>query len=184
LEHVEQAEHEMTATGATLGTFDYIPPEQARNPREADTRSDIYSLGCTLYYMLIGQPPFPDGTAVQKLLRHQHDAAPDVRQFRPEAPPQLSELLARMLAKRPEDRYQNAGALTALADQLGIARPALSANYYPPSSAPRSQFWSNHAPWLVPAVLLVAAVLALAYVQLPNGPPSTFDPVEVPAESR
>jgi len=188
LEHIEQAEHEMTATGATLGTFDYIPPEQARNPREADTRSDIYSLGCTLYYMLIGQPPFPDGTAVQKLLRHQHDAPPDVRQLRPDAPSQLTELLARMLAKRPEDRFQNpvelAGSLTALADQLGISRPTLAANYYPPRLAPRNQFWSHHAPWLVPAVLLVAAVLALAYVQRPTDPPTAFDPVEVPMESR
>lgn len=184
LEHVEQAEHEMTATGATLGTFDYIPPEQARNPRDADTRSDIYSLGCTLYYMLTGQPPFPDGTAVQKLLRHQHDPPPDLRQFRPEMPAQLSELLARMLAKRPEDRFQNpvelAAALSALADQLGIARPSLVANYYPPNTAPRSEFWGTHAPWLIPAVLLVAAVLALGYMQRSTSPPSAFEPLRLP----
>ncbi|MEX2171286.1 MAG: serine/threonine-protein kinase [Pirellulales bacterium] len=184
LEHVEQAEHEMTATGATLGTFDYIPPEQARNPRDADTRSDIYSLGCTLYYMLAGQPPFPDGTAVQKLLRHQHDPPPDVRQFRPEAPVQLSELLGRMLAKRPEDRFQNpvelAAALVALADQLNIARPALATNYYPPSTAARNRFWSTHAPWLIPVLMLVAAILALGYLQRPTGPPSEFEPLNVP----
>jgi len=187
LEHVDQAEHEMTATGATLGTFDYIPPEQARNPREADTRSDIYSLGCTLFYMLIGQPPFPDGTAVQKLLRHQNEAPPDIREFRREVPSQLSDLLERMLAKRPEDRFQNpvelAGALTALADHMGITRPSLSANYYPPSIAPRNEFLRNNAPWLVPAILLVSAVLALAYVQRPTTPSSTFDPVEPPATS-
>jgi serine/threonine-protein kinase len=184
LEHVEQAEHEMTATGATLGTFDYIPPEQARNPRDADTRSDIYSLGCTLYYMLAGQPPFPDGTAVQKLLRHQHDPPPDLRQTRPDAPPQLLDLLATMLAKRPEDRYQNpvelATALSSVADQLGVARPTLISNYYPPNAAHRSQFWSIHAPWLIPAVLLIAAVLAIGFIERPTGPPTTFEPLIQP----
>lgn len=185
LEHIEQQEHEMTATGTTLGTFDYIPPEQARNPRDADTRSDIYSLGCTLYFMLTGQPPFPNGTAVQKLLRHQNDAPPDVRQFRPESPPQLMELLERMLAKQPEDRFQNpielAGALTALADHMGIARPALAANYYPPSSSPRNRILSHHAPWLIPLAILAIAALALVFILQPVSPPSAFDPLELPS---
>ena len=61
---------DMTASGVTLGTFDYISPEQAKDPRDADLRSDIYSLGCTLYFMLTGSPPYPGGTMLQKLLRY------------------------------------------------------------------------------------------------------------------
>ena len=63
----------------TLGTFDYISPEQARDPRNTDVRSDLYSLGCTLFFMLTGQPPFPEGTVLQKLLSHSSDEPPDVR---------------------------------------------------------------------------------------------------------
>ena len=124
LHQVESSSDDLTASGVTLGTFDYISPEQARDPRSADVRSDIYSLGCTLHYMLTGQPPFPDGTALQKLIRHSSDEPPDVRIFRPELPPQVAELLARMLAKKPAKRQQSAPELiadiSAVAQQLGL----------------------------------------------------------------
>ncbi|MBN1590756.1 MAG: serine/threonine protein kinase, partial [Pirellulales bacterium] len=67
----EQSGSDLTASGVTLGTFDYISPEQARDPRIVDTRSDIYSLGCAFFYMLAARPPFPEGTVLQKLLQHQ-----------------------------------------------------------------------------------------------------------------
>jgi serine/threonine-protein kinase len=84
LHQVESSNDDITASGVTLGTFDYISPEQARDPRAADVRSDIYSLGCTLYYMLCGRPPFPEGTVLQKLLSHNSDRPPDLQIFRPE----------------------------------------------------------------------------------------------------
>src|SRR5437867_3318679 len=68
------------------GTPDFMAPEQAHGRPTADTRSDLYSLGCTFYYLLTGQPPFPGGTWSEKLLRHQFDAPPPVTKLRPEVP--------------------------------------------------------------------------------------------------
>ncbi|MDP6466997.1 MAG: serine/threonine-protein kinase, partial [Pirellulaceae bacterium] len=90
LHHVDSPANDLTATGVTLGTFDYISPEQARDPRCADVRSDLYSLGCTLYYMLTGMPPFPEGTVLQKLLSHSSDPPPDPRELRPEIPDEIA----------------------------------------------------------------------------------------------
>ncbi len=91
--------------GLLIGTADYIAPEQARDPTLVDTRADIYSLGCTLYFLLTAQPPFP-GTLMQKLLQHQEAPPPSVRGARPDVPAELDHILQRMLAKRPADRYQ------------------------------------------------------------------------------
>ena len=113
LHQVEPAGNDLTASGVTLGTFDYISPEQARDPRSADVRSDIYSLGCTLYFMLTGRPPFPDGTVLQKLLQHQGDEPPDPREFRADLPDDLVRIVWRMLAKSPEQRYQSPDELVA-----------------------------------------------------------------------
>src|SRR5213593_2572868 len=73
----------LTQSGVTLGTFDYISPEQALEPRQADARSDIYSLGCTFYHALTGQPPVPEGTAAKKLQAHQHIDPLDPRAINP-----------------------------------------------------------------------------------------------------
>lgn len=74
------------ANAATFATFDYISPEQARDPRDVDVRSNLYSLGCTLFYMLTGLPPFPDGTVLQKLLCHSSEPPPDLRHLRSDVP--------------------------------------------------------------------------------------------------
>ncbi len=92
-----------------LGTADYLPPEQALNSHTADQRADIYSLGCTLYFLLTGHPPFPDGTISERLLKHQVEQAPSIFKDRPEAPPGLVNICNRMMAKKPEDRFQTAG---------------------------------------------------------------------------
>jgi serine/threonine protein kinase len=103
---LDQSSADLTASGVTLGTFDYISPEQAQDPREADVRSDVYSLGCTLYFLLTAQPPFPDGTALQKLLMHGTKMPEDPRCFRNDLSDALIAILRKMMAKKPKDRYQ------------------------------------------------------------------------------
>jgi serine/threonine-protein kinase len=89
-----------------MGTPDYIAPEQARHGHSADIRSDIYSLGCTLYFAVAGRPPFGGVTAVEKIMHHQLDEAEPLERVRPGIPPALSVIVRRMLAKQPEQRYQ------------------------------------------------------------------------------
>jgi serine/threonine protein kinase/WD40 repeat protein len=90
---------------AVMGTADYLAPEQALNLHAVDIRADIYSLGTTLYALLAGQPPFSDGTVTQKLLWHQMRDPRPLRELRPEVPAELAQVVARMMAKKPEDRY-------------------------------------------------------------------------------
>ena len=104
---------DMTASGVTLGTFDYISPEQAHDPRDVDLRSDIYSLGCTLYFMLTGMPPYPGGTMLQKLLSHGNTPPPDPRALRKQVSENLVAVMNKMLAKKPSQRYQDANHLIA-----------------------------------------------------------------------
>jgi serine/threonine protein kinase len=102
----DEEEFNLTRTGTTVGTVDYISPEQARNSRSADIRSDIYSLGCTLFHMVAGQAPFPDGDLTARLLKHVEAEPPDPRAFNPKIPGGMVLVLNRMLAKSPADRYQ------------------------------------------------------------------------------
>jgi serine/threonine protein kinase len=95
-----------------LGTADYLAPEQALNSHLADARADIYSLGCTLYFLLTARPPFPEGSISERLLKHQVETPESVLKFRPDAPLSLVEICNRMMCKRPEDRYQTAGDVT------------------------------------------------------------------------
>jgi len=117
--HQVETDNDLTASGVTLGTFDYISPEQARDPRSADVRSDLYSLGCTMFFTLVGRPPFADGTMVQKLLQHQQEPPPAIEPLRPDVPPRFAAAIARLMAKDPADRYQRPADL--IADLLGIA---------------------------------------------------------------
>src|SRR3954466_15522374 len=96
----------LTQSGITLGTFDYISPERPRAPRDVDVRSALSSLGCPLFHMLTGRPPFPEGTVLQKLLQHQEDAPPDVRQLNPEVSHDLASILVKLMAKDRDRRYQ------------------------------------------------------------------------------
>lgn len=165
LHHVHPDGQDLTASGVTLGTFDYISPEQARDPRSADVRSDIYSLGCTLYFMLTGRPPFPEGTVLQKLLQHNSDAPPDPREFDSSLPAGVSALVGKMLAKDPLRRYQLPNELIAelllLAEQIGCPLPgAEQAGWVLPAETHRlSSSLARQLPWVVPVCLLLLAVM-------------------------
>jgi serine/threonine-protein kinase len=116
----EAAAEGLTGTGGLLGTADYIAPEQAVDARSVDRRADLYGLGCALYCLLSGEPPFPGGSLVQKVLRHVGEQPKPVDAVRPEVSPALAAVVMRLMAKRPQDRYQTAAEV---ADALGRGGP-------------------------------------------------------------
>jgi serine/threonine-protein kinase len=89
-----------------IGTADYIAPEQSRDASLVDTRSDIYSLGCTFYFLLAGQPPFPGNSLMQKLLAQQEEEPVPIQELRPDVPDEVALVIQKMLAKNPNERYQ------------------------------------------------------------------------------
>jgi WD40 repeat protein len=105
----ETAAGDLTDTGVVMGTADYIAPEQADDPHRADIRADVYSLGCTLYYLLTGRPPFPEGNFMQKVMAHCQRTPRPLTDFRNDLPPGLEQVLGRMMAKGPAQRYQTPG---------------------------------------------------------------------------
>src|SRR5690606_26333690 len=92
-----------------LGTADYLAPEQALDSHSVDARADLYSLGCTFYFLLTGHPPFTEGTLAQRLMSHQTKQPPAVTDERPDMPSELLAILEKMMAKNREERYQTAG---------------------------------------------------------------------------
>ena len=96
---------ELTGEGVLLGTPDYLAPEQARDPRSIDIRADIYSLGCTLYHLLTGQPPFPDKNILNQMIRHATETPKPLQEFIPTLPEGLSQIVNWMMAKQPTQRY-------------------------------------------------------------------------------
>ncbi len=117
----------ITRAGTTVGTVDYISPEQARDSKSADVRSDIYSLGCTWYHMLTGQALFPDGSLTQKLRQHAATPAPDPRRIVDNIPEDVVAVLLQMLDKSPERRFQTPDELLAAIATINLDRPELSA---------------------------------------------------------
>ncbi len=130
---------ELTRDGTVVGTPDYMSPEQAKNSSTVDARADLYSLGCTFYYMLRGKSPFPDGSPIDKLLRHQLDAPPDLANERPDVPRSVCDIVLKLMQKKPEDRYQTgADVANAIAAVLaGNPMPARRESVVPERSATR-----------------------------------------------
>ncbi len=120
-------ENRLTNIGCTMGTPDFISPEQANNAHSADTRSDIYSLGCTLYFLLTGTPPFPGGSAAEKLDAHSRQEPQPIDLVRNDVPEQLSIIVNRMMAKNPAVRFQTS-AEVATAVEPFATRLTLSAS--------------------------------------------------------
>jgi serine/threonine-protein kinase len=114
----------VTRDGTTVGTVDYMAPEQAKDAGQADCRSDIYAMGCTLFHMLTGRAPFPDGSIPERLRAHAQDPPPDLQDLNPRVSEGLCAIVRRMLAKTPADRYPNPAALLKDLVHLGSATAA------------------------------------------------------------
>ncbi|QVL33703.1 serine/threonine protein kinase [Telmatocola sphagniphila] len=111
----------LTRFGAVIGTADYMSPEQAVDSSAVDHRADIYSLGCTLYYLLTGKPVFEDGSPIEKLLKHQMDDPVNIRQLRHDVPKELGRHIHRSMAKRPENRFQSCADLARVLEPFCVS---------------------------------------------------------------
>lgn len=94
--------------GYVVGSMDYMAPEQIEDSRTVDARADIYSLGCTLYFALTGRPPFPGGSKRDKIRRHRREEPDPIAKLNPTVPDQFIDLVRKMMAKAPEQRYASA----------------------------------------------------------------------------
>jgi serine/threonine-protein kinase len=128
LAHFEAAtqgeSNRLTASGALLGTLDFLAPEQVENARGVDGLADLYSLGCTLYFLLPGKVPFPDGGPREKLIQHLLYEAESVERRRLDTQPEVAAVIRKLLAKKPQQRFQSAAEVVAAL--TGIGQPRLA----------------------------------------------------------
>ena len=122
----ETLETNITRAGTTVGTVDYMSPEQAKNSKLADIRSDLYSLGATWFHLLTGHPPFPEGSMLNKLNAHSVAPRPDVRDENDSVSENISVMIKQLLAVKPEDRYQTPADLLKDLDNENLTRGPLS----------------------------------------------------------
>ncbi len=106
-----------------LGTADYLAPEQALNSHTVDHRADIYGLGCTLYFLLTGKPPFSDGTLAQRIAKHQTEMPTSIRQLRPDVPGEMEGICVKMIQKDPKYRYQTADDVATVLEKFAAKVP-------------------------------------------------------------
>jgi serine/threonine protein kinase len=132
---VEHAGTILTQQNMVMGTPDFLSPEQARDLHRVDIRSDLYSLGCTFFYLLTGRAPFSGGTALEKLLRHSAEGPPSIAQFRSDVPAAVRDIVLRLLSKDAEDRYQTPTELAAALEPFAVSGPTPWAPAPPPSNS-------------------------------------------------
>ena len=115
----------LTQSGTYMGTVDYMAPEQAEDARRADHRADIYSLGCTLYFLLTGREPFVGETVLKRLMAHMERPAPMLRAVRPDVPTGIEDVYQKMMAKRPSDRPESMTEVIRLLEmcKAAVAKP-------------------------------------------------------------
>jgi serine/threonine protein kinase len=123
----------LTADNVVMGTPDYLSPEQARNLHKTDIRGDLYSLGCTFHFLLTGQVPFPGGSAVDKLIRHNTDTPQPISAYRADVPAAVLAIVERLLAKNPEDRFQTPAELAEALAPYAVSGPTPWAPPRPPA---------------------------------------------------
>ena len=175
----------LTQVGNLLGTIDYIAPEQARDARSADIRADIYSLGCSLYYLLIGRPAFLGSSVIEKLSPRMTGEPPSVRDLRPEVPAALDEVLRKMMARKPDDRYQTPIEVAqALMPFTGKATPVPVALAVPVTeSATSGVVMAQPVPTAAVACSVPMAQPIMATPVRPTGDPSA-ETIELPPVAR
>ncbi len=120
-----EVQTDLTKTGQLMGTIAYCAPEQIKG-EEVDGRADVYSLGCVLYECLAGEPPFRRDLEVATIYAHLQEDAPKVSARRSEVPPGLDPVIAKAMAKRPDERYQTAGELAHAARSAAAAEPTVA----------------------------------------------------------
>ncbi|MEP6689199.1 MAG: serine/threonine-protein kinase, partial [Gemmatimonadales bacterium] len=169
----------LTETGLALGTPAYMSPEQAGGSRELDGRSDLYALGCVLYEMLAGQPPFVGVTAQQLLARHAMDPVPPLRTVRATVPEAVEQSVMRALAKVPADRFPTAArfaeALAAPRDAV-VTTPVTPMSGTPAAPAAPAGRGPRRAAAIAAAGLALAGALVLAGYLLWPRPAAALDP--------
>jgi serine/threonine protein kinase len=113
----------LTKENTVMGTPDYLSPEQARDLHNTDIRSDLYSLGCTFYYLLTGRVPFPGGTMLEKLVRHGVKEPAPVERLRSDVPIEVAAIVRKLMAKDPAARFQTPAELSAALTPFAVSRP-------------------------------------------------------------
>ena len=157
-----------TSAGQMLGTPDFIAPEQIDDAQKANIRADIYSLGCTLYYLLSGSPPFPAATLYDLLQAHHSMDARLLNFVRPEVPVELAALVAKMMAKDPDRRFQT---------------PAAVAQALTPFFKKGTATVKGTMPGMYPVVEQEARKGAAAAFSMPPPPATEFEAAPSPAVS-